>query len=69
MTKKDYIALANAISTFNDPYFRTLACAVIGMVLQRDNPAFDMKRFVPACGVTEGQATTAREKFLKEHES
>ena len=66
MTKKDYIALARAISTFNDPLVRAQACAVVGMVLQVDNPAFDMKRFAPACGVTEGSATTARRRMLGE---
>ena len=50
MTKKDYIALARAISTLPDAT-RSQACAVVGMVLRIDNPAFDMERFAKACGV------------------
>lgn len=65
MTKKDYIALARAISTLPDST-RAQTCAVGGMVLQVDNPKFDMKRFAPECGVTEGSATTARKRMLGE---
>lgn len=50
MTKKDYIALARAISTLPDAT-RSQACAVVGMVLRIDNPLFDMERFAKACGV------------------
>ena len=50
MTKKDYIALARAISTLPDSS-RLGACAVVGMVLRIDNPLFDMERFAKACGV------------------
>jgi hypothetical protein len=49
MTKKDYIALARAISTLPDAT-RAQACATVGMVLRVDNPAFDMEKFVKACG-------------------
>lgn len=51
MTKKDYIALARAISTLPDAT-RSQACAVVGMVLRIDNPLFDMERFAKACGVS-----------------
>jgi hypothetical protein len=50
MTKKDYIALARAISTLPDAT-KAQACATVGMVLRVDNPAFDFVRFAEACGV------------------
>lgn len=65
MTKKDYIALARAISTLPDAT-RSQACATVGMVLRVDNPLFDMERFAKACGVTEGSATTARRRLTGE---
>jgi hypothetical protein len=52
VTKNDYIALARAVSTFNDPKVRAQACAVLGQVLKVDNPLFDFPRFAQACGVS-----------------
>lgn len=64
MTKKDYIALARAISSMTTMRERVTACAVVTQVLQRDNPAFDVVRFVQACGIDPStlMADASREK-------
>jgi hypothetical protein len=57
MTRKDYIALANALKdakpdTFHDPVkIWGIAVANIADVLKADNSNFDRARFLTACGV------------------
>lgn len=48
MTKKDYEKIALAIATGEDIINLTLELAEI---FQADNPRFDRKRFLEACGL------------------
>jgi hypothetical protein len=65
MTRKDYILIADAIreTLATDPEFGLVwpdrERAAVGLVahriahqLRRDNPRFDMDRFIDACGLT-----------------
>jgi hypothetical protein len=57
MTRKDYILLADALKAaayaLNPPerYGALLAAYEISHILQEDNPRFDRKRFMDACGL------------------
>lgn len=57
MTKKDYIAIAEALAnaraaTGDDKHSAlTYAANQLAAVLARDNPRFDRERFLTACGV------------------
>lgn len=60
MTTKDYVLLAGtlageiAINRANPDAFRAVRGAVLGIaqVLRNDNPRFDNRRFLTACGLT-----------------
>ena len=57
MTRKDYVAIAAALNAVNDPADGNWAAAVsavaeaIADTMAADNPRFDRKRFLDACGV------------------
>lgn len=55
MTKKDYIAIANAFAALNKitkgKAIHEQYCIALANVLQADNPRFDRERFLEACGV------------------
>lgn len=57
MTRKDYIAIAEAIAVNNDPTDSKreqdkvkVIAGSIADVMKRDNPRFDRSRFLRACG-------------------
>jgi hypothetical protein len=54
MTRKDYVALAQALQgqndTTTDPHQHVRVCLAIAKALEQDNPNFDRVRFLNACG-------------------
>lgn len=48
MTRKHYIALAGALKDASANYN---LCVSVGVVCAQDNPRFDMRTFLNACGV------------------
>ena len=59
MTRKDYIATADIlevlVATATDESFPDVQDAIdsFAEMFAKDNPRFDRKRFVEACGITE----------------
>jgi len=54
MTRKDYVLLSNTLHAhFAARDISTLyaqeVCLAIGLALEKDNPNFDLKRFLLAC--------------------
>lgn len=54
MSKKDYLLLARVIKQY-DSEVDSISNLVYGIAyeLQKDNPRFDINKFLIACGITE----------------
>ena len=62
MTKKDFSAIAEVIARVENQTLRAALAWNLAEVLQKSNPAFNLRKFIEACGVC---AEDARKKPTK----
>lgn len=55
MSRKDYIAIAHALSGLGDTVSKREVVAALSDVLRNDNPRFNRERFETACGVSQNE--------------
>ena len=51
MTKKHFVMIANVVSAIDDVDTRKEVALNFASEFQKDNPRFDIVRFIKACGV------------------
>lgn len=51
MTRKDFIALAQALTCIKDPDERETVAILVAAVCRSSNPRFDTAKFMAACGL------------------
>ena len=51
MTRKHFVMIANVVSTIDDMDTRKEVALNFASEFQKENPRFDITRFIKACGV------------------